>query len=214
MANNPFQCNLWSAQLVLETFGKDSKVYPSDNIYEAFDLSESQELLRLFREHELRIDCAKEEIKRLTEGLDIQTAALQKKYDYKYASESLDVMHFLDFTSVDLVRFIEEVDPDYLCWPVADRDSLIPCFKEYHIYQFYDEYMDFIPSGIINFLRLIPKMKPLFESAQINGTFYWQNREVGFLFEFEEAVEDLMQQHVLVTAAKKLLNIGNSNENS
>ncbi|MGC4020948.1 MAG: hypothetical protein QM734_02925 [Cyclobacteriaceae bacterium] len=141
MKNDPFQYNMWSAQLVLNTYGQNAKVYPFENVIDAFKISEAAKKLNLFRQHQNEIEGAENEIKLLTEQLEAQIASLQKSYSYKFENEFLDVMHFLESTSVELVKFSEEYDVDYLCWPANSQETLMPCFKEYIIYKFYETHM-------------------------------------------------------------------------
>jgi len=203
MKTDLFQKNLWSAQLVLETYGPDVKVYPCEEIFEAFDLSESTLRLKLFREHENEIEEASEEIELLMRNLNSQIVRLQKKYRYNFEGENFDAMHFLDFAAVDLSKFMEECDVDYLCWPENDRVSLAPCFEEYHIYKFHEEHMGFLNSGFANFLLMIPKMKSLLEDARIGETFFWDDNYIDFVYDFAYAIENLKSQHLERIEAKE-----------
>jgi len=194
MTLHPFQKNMWSARQVLKTYGSDAKVYPCDTIVEAYFLSYWLERLRLFREYRDEIECAYEQLSILPLIISNEIARIQKVHNYKLEGD--DVMQFLKSTAVELSKFMEENGPDYECWPETDRGSLAPCFKEHHIYEFYEEYMGYMRLGMETFLKLIPRMKRLFESARLSGTFYWDNHDVQFLNQFEAAIEELTQQHM------------------
>jgi len=193
MEAEPFQKNLWSAELVLKEHSPDSLVYPCENIFLAFNVSESLETLKLLKHYANSIEGASEQIELLTKSVENFVAQIKQECGYQSKNGEFDVMDYLDSTSITVSKLKEEYDEDYLCWPRSERISLEPCFKHYHVYKFHEKYMDQIPNGIEVFLKLIPDLEPFIVSAMITDNFYWNHNNVKFLYDYEEAVEGLQE---------------------
>lgn len=196
METQPFLNNLWSADLVLEKFGTTTRVYPADPIIDTFKLCELREQLLLLDKHRNEIAGSEEQIKRLIKYFDADIARIEENYGYRSDGE-FDAMDFLESVSVAILKFKEEHDESYLCWPVDDRDSLKACFKEYHVYKFYEKYMYEIPMGVEKFLNVIPEMEFAIQQAKINDDFYWNREDTSFLHEYREAKRVLMTRSSL-----------------
>lgn len=194
MKTQPFLNNLWSRELVLEQYGPTAKVYPVDAIFAAFDISQARETLRLLTRHGDEIADAEDGVKLATKTFDNGIESIERDFGYDCSDGVFEVMHFLESTSMNIEKFQQEYHSDYLCWPVDDRDSLEGCFKEYHVYKFYEKYMHEISGGVELFLNLIPEVHEPIRKTQICDDFYWDRGDISFLYQYREAKIALMEK--------------------
>lgn len=195
MKTEPFLNNLWSIELVLEKYGSTTRVYPSDAIFIAFDLTKASEQLSLLQEHLDEIAGAEEQIKLLEQYFDDCIDRIDRDHDYRCEEEVFNIKDFLEATSITVSRALEQgYDKDYLCWPVDDRGSLKGCLKEYHIYKFYEKYMGEISGGVEKFLDLMLELQGPIQKARISGDFFWDRTDISFLHEYREAKRALSQK--------------------
>lgn len=187
MKAEPFLKNLWSAELVLDEIGTKSQVYPCENVFMAFNVSEAQERLRLFKSYGNDISQSEASIEMLTKNFDNYISTIEKEYGYQTTEAEFDVIEFLEATSMSVVQFAQKYDKDYLCWPREHRVSLWQGLLHYHRYKFFEEYMGEIPGGIDLFLRIIPVVEEPIDRAMFSGSFYWRQRDVKFLHDYQAA---------------------------
>lgn len=191
MKTEPFLKNLWSGKLALEEYGNECKVYPCDNIFAAFEISEVIMEHKLIQKHLSEIDGAPDKIDSLEKELRVYLDRIEKDFNYVCHSDEFDVMDFLDKTSVGIQQFISNSDDEYLCWPSNQKTSLMPCFNEYLTYKFYESHMHEIDNGIEVFLKLLPVLQKPIDEALISGSFYWRDHSIHFIYELEEAIRGL-----------------------
>lgn len=197
METQPFWNNLWSRELVLEQYGPTARVYPVDAIFAAFDISRAKELLRLLIRHGNEIADSEDGAKLMAKSFNNYIESIEKDFGYRCSDGVFEAMDFLESTSMDIAKFQQEYHDDYLCWPVEDRDSLMGCFKEYHVYKFYEKYMDEIPGGVELFLNMIPDLQGPIQKTQISDDFFWDRTDISFLYEYREAKRALIARSSL-----------------
>lgn len=194
METQLFSKNLWSAELVLEEIGATSKVYPCENVFMAFNVSEANERLRLFRYYGKDIFQSEESIEMTSKNLDSYISQIKQEYGYQSNAVEFDVLDFLETTSESILQFARKYDKDYLCWPREHRVSLWQGLLHYHRYKFFEEYMGVIPGGIDLFLRIIPVVEEPIERAMFTESFYWRGRDIKFLYAYHYAHFELEQR--------------------
>src|SRR6187402_2483927 len=131
MRTKTFWNNPWSRELIIEHYGPTARVYLVDAIFDAFDISQAKELIRLLNKHAHEIAGAEDAAKLMTKSLNDHIDNIYSDYGYCSSDGVFEVMHFLETMSEDITSYYHQQQylSDYLCWPVDDRDSLEGCFK-------------------------------------------------------------------------------------
>ncbi|MBL7858932.1 MAG: hypothetical protein JNM57_14675 [Cyclobacteriaceae bacterium] len=191
-----FYDNLWYPQEVAERYGKNANIYMAGDLFLADYICETQELLRLNRIHQAEIPNAAKQIVKLEEELKLLLGRL-KNLSGLDRTGVFSPIKYLDSVCITVGQHLEQLVEDYgdygysVCFPQQQKRILLPVFKHYHIYKFYERNMAVLKNGEVKFLMHVFKLKAIMAPSDIRGDFYWNTNDTGFLEMFYKAVMQL-----------------------
>lgn len=183
---------LWTARDALEHYEPERKVYPSNIIFDAFNISKLDFDFHNYRAYWSLVASAWDKIFELEAELDTKLEVLEFFGDYNSVGLTrFDPIRYLDLNCISIGDYASKNGLDALCFPRTLREEIKSFFKHYHTYKFLERHVDEI--GMDRFLSSIPDLEPFITYAQVNDTFYWDTHDTAYMYEVDHAARELRE---------------------
>lgn len=194
--------NLYYPQEVANRYGDDANIYVADDLFLTDQICEAQEQLRLTKIHKAELPDANKRISDLNRDFGMLLGRLRNASCVDGA-KVFSPIKYLDSVCVPVGKHLADIVQEYidplthsnyeysLCFPQKLKRLLIPVFKHYHVYKFYERNISVLRNGEVRFLMSLPKLKAVMSPNKILDHFYWDQNDITFLEQFYKAVIQL-----------------------